>query len=138
MIKKVTLSQVDIYDKNKDGSVLTYKAKDGTQKRYKKIRIGIQGSQEKVWGAIWDSKSPMNTWEPEMEVTIDIEQDSQGYWHFKLPNKDSGLSERIQKIEERLDKLEKDVYVEEESPNLLDEPIGNLEEQEIKPEDLPF
>ena len=89
MIKKVILSQVDIYEKNKDGSVLTYKAKDGVQKRYKKIRIGIQGMTEKVWGAIWDSKSPMNTWEPEMEVTIDIEQDAQGYWHFKLPNKDS-------------------------------------------------
>ena len=136
MIKKVILSQVDFYDKNKDGSVLTYKAKDGTQKRYKKIRIGIQGMQDKVWGAIWDSKSPLNTWEPEMEVTIDIEQDAQGYWHFKLPNKDSGISERIQRIEERLDKLEKDMYVlEEETPEI---PMENLEEQEIKPEDLPF
>ncbi len=135
MIKKVILSQVDFYDKNKDGSVLTYKAKDGTQKRYKKIRIGIQGMQDKVWGAIWDSKSPLNTWEPEMEVTIDIEQDAQGYWHFKLPNKDSGLSERIQKIEERLDKLEKDVYVEEPEVELPEIPD---EEAEIKPEDLPF
>lgn len=147
MIKTLTLLDVAIYDKSKDGKTLTYTdKKSGELKRYKKIRISVQEMEDKLWGAIWDSKSPMNNWERDMKVTVDVEQDAQGYWHFKIPNKDSELKERIDKLEARVSKLEKDVYDEEPSPikagynekELDPMEVAEPSEEEFKPEDLPF
>jgi uncharacterized membrane protein len=138
MIKKLTLTEVAIYEKSKDGVVLTYKDRNsGEQRRYKKIRIGVGDMTEKLWGAIWDSKSSMNAWQAGMTVEVDVEQDPQGFWHFKLPTKGSEMNDRVKKIEERLSELEKEVYSWKEKE--LDE-LEVLEplEDEITPADLPF
>lgn len=140
MIKKVTLTQVDLYEKKKDGTPLTFvDKKTGEKRRYKKIRIGIQGMKETAWGAVWSSDSPLNHWERDMEVTIDLYQDEKGFWNFKLPNKDSELRDMIEDLKARVSALEKDVYEQDPAPQTAPatEELGDLED-DIKAEDLPF
>ena len=144
MLRKLTISDVNIYEKSKDGELLTYVSKkDGQKKRYKKIRLSVEEMPDKLWGAIWDSYSPMNKWQPGEAVEVDVEQGTNGYWSFKLPNKNSELIDRLTAIEKRVDQIEKDLY--EPEKNLgkgeieLDETeLADGLDDEPKAEDLPF
>ncbi len=131
MIKTVTLTNIDIYEKNKEGKLLTYVSKkDGKQHRYKKIRISIEGLEQPLWGSIWNAQSAINEWKKGDVVVIDYYQDQYG-WQFREPKELDVLRGRIEALE-KVVYAKKEEYEEDDlsSPDSLDD--------EISSENIPF
>ena len=136
MLKKTHVLQVDFYNKKKDGTPLTYVSKkDGSTKKYKKVRITIEGGKQ-AWGACFSEpqERTMKGWSPDVEVELDFKEttkDGKTYLNFDLPRQSSAFEARLNALEERVAKLEENnldtVFTQDEA-----------KEDEINAEDIPF
>ncbi len=118
---KVTITQIDFYDKKKDGTALTYMSKkDNRPHSYKKVRIKT-GEEGDLWGAVFSQQSPINQWKAGDVVEVDIKPNGD-FKNFELPK--TGVSRA------EFESLEKRVAVLEE--------FTKGDEQEINAEDIPF
>ncbi len=105
MIKRITLSSIQIFDKDKEGKPLTYKDKNtGAMRRYKRILIRSDDFEGTASGFIGSPADPKNAWQAGMEVSINLEKNGQ-YLNFSEPSRLDLLEARIQTLEEEMKKM---------------------------------
>lgn len=103
MIKKVIISEIKDYDKDKNGNF--YKTKDG--RNYVRRMIKVDGSNDILSGF----KSKNNEgWRVGDEVNLNIEKvekDGKTYWNFGEVKMDDRMMAMIEELNKRVTNLEK-------------------------------
>ena len=107
MIQKVHVLQSELYEKKQDGTYYTYK-KDGVEKRYKNVKLTLDGGRV-AYGGAFDAKQEdrIKSINPDAETELDLEPvEGKNYLRFKFPKSEKAfatmaqLSQLVTRIEE--------------------------------------
>ena len=98
MIQKVHVLQKDFYEKKQDGTFYTYKGKDGNEKRYKNVKLVLDGNRV-AYGGSFDMKQEerIKAFNPDAEIELDLEPvEGKTYLRFKFPKTASSFVTQAQ------------------------------------------
>ena len=143
MIQKVHVLQKDFYEKKQDGTYYTYKTKDGVEKKYKNVKLVLDGNRI-AYGGAFDAKQEerIKAFNPDAEVELDLETvEGKTYLKWKFP-KTGGQYATIAQFTQlvtRIEELEQFMHEVKVGKKLWTETKDNeFNLDEIDSDEIPF
>ena len=130
-IKRILVTKIDKYEKNKDGEYYTYTSnRDGKKHRFVRVVVSYDGSKEQISHTAFNPSDPVLEWKPGEEHDVVMRQNG-NYVNFDDPNRIDMLEYRLEYAELAIKALQKKSGIDTEIED-IEPPIAEEKEEEVE------